>query len=229
MATRGWRRVLERGLDAGVVLAGLAALVASVVAVSSYVHRRKQTAPGASVTKVADWRTYSTHGHRVGSDEASVLIVVFGDYQCPFCAKADSVLSAVRAEYPRQVAIVYRHFPLTAVHPFAWRAALAAECAAADGHFTEFHHVLYANQRDIGVRSWRWYGEQAGLAKPRDLKRCVDDERYRSAVSLDRDDGIRLGIQGTPAILVEDELLTAAPSRAELEGIVNRELKRTRH
>jgi hypothetical protein len=91
-----------------------------------------ETARPAIRETVRDWQAYGDGRHRVGLEEAVVTIVEFSDFQCPFCRVAAGKLDSLRDEYPRDVAVVYRHFPVPQ-HRHAVAAAQASECAGAQG------------------------------------------------------------------------------------------------
>src|SRR3954454_4797384 len=83
--------------------------------------------------------------HVAGPTEAPLELVMYGDFQCPYCNAAQSIVRRVRERLDGRLRVVFRHLPLTEVHPDAERAAEAAEAAAAQGSFWEMHDALYAN------------------------------------------------------------------------------------
>jgi protein-disulfide isomerase len=85
----------------------------------------------------------SEQDHRIGPLDAPAQLVEYGDYQCPFCAQALPGVKRILSRYEYRVLFVFRHFPLVSQHPRAWRAALAAEAAGAQGQFWPMHdHLL---------------------------------------------------------------------------------------
>ena len=81
------------------------------------------------------WESLLDGGRRVGSEGAPATVVVFTDYECPFCAAADRTLETLRADFGSDLAVVYRHYPLLSIHPNAYHEARLAECAAEEGFF----------------------------------------------------------------------------------------------
>ncbi len=81
-----------------------------------------------------------------GAANAKVTIVEFSDFQCPFCERAFPTINQIMSEYKGKVKLVYKHFPLTSIHPYAQPAALAAECAREQNKFWDFHDLLFQNQ-----------------------------------------------------------------------------------
>ena len=118
---------------------------------------RREFFPGITATaprEVEHWSQLASAGHTMGPANAPVRILEFSDFQCPYCARLQPTLQAIRAKYPDRVAVVYRHFPL-ADHPHAMQAALASECAAAQGRFERFHDILFAAPDSISLISSR--------------------------------------------------------------------------
>lgn len=113
-------------------------------------------------TKVENWREYAARGHRQGPRDAAVTIVEFADFQCPVCRSVAPILKSIRERYPGDVALVFRHFPLSS-HEHALPAARASECAAELGQFWSFHDALFTQADSIGKMSWVRFGSQAGI------------------------------------------------------------------
>lgn len=90
--------------------------------------------------------------HRRGGRNATVTLVEYGDYQCPFCAAANPVVRSLESRYGQALAVVFRHFPLVEVHPFAGTAAEAAEYAGDHGLFWDTHDAIFANQHRLSVQ-----------------------------------------------------------------------------
>lgn len=139
------------------------ALVVCAVTVTTLLVRREM-ASGAVGNRASapvaqpDWMDYAGAGHRIGSLNARVTVIEFFDYQCPFCKKMDARLQSALAKYSGDLAVVYRHWPLKRIHPFAMAAAVASECAAASGRFERMHALLLNQQDSLGVLSWRELG-----------------------------------------------------------------------
>ena len=84
-------------------------------------------------------------------------------------------LHEIRERYAPHVAVLYRHFPLTTIHPHANGAAIAAECASAQGVFESFHDLLYAEQTMIGITEWTEFADRAGIPSLTDFATCIAD------------------------------------------------------
>src|SRR3989338_8919376 len=98
-----------------------------------------------------------------GPSLAAVTIEEWGDFQCPACGTAYRALKPVFAQYEDRVHFVYRHFPLTSIHPLAFNAATASECAADQDKFWEFHDQLYEGQPDLKKSDFLRYSRDTGL------------------------------------------------------------------
>lgn len=139
----------ERLLTATMVVASVGML--ALVALQEW---RIRDAANPRPVAVKDWSAQVSGGHRKGVVGAPVTFVVYGDFECPYCAiLAQTVLPAIAARYPNDVAVLFRHWPLDN-HRYALPAARASECAAAQGKFHEYHDELYRLQDSIGVRSF---------------------------------------------------------------------------
>jgi protein-disulfide isomerase len=208
-----WRERLQD--VATLVIAGSA-----LVLVGMTVLDRRQPAPVAdrAPLEVADWQQYGQVGHRVGPDDAPVTLVVFGDYECPACRAFEEILERVAPAHEENLAIVYRHLPLSQ-HRLAYPAARAAECAGEQGRFEAYHKLLYEYPDFMGL-SWSAMAARASVPDSARFAACV--AAAGPVASIDRDSAAArvMGATGTPAILVNHLLLRTFPDSAALDGII---------
>ncbi len=139
--------------------------------------------------------------HIRGSEEALVTLVEYGDFECPYCATAEPVVRELLASFGDDLRYVWRHLPLTDVHPTAKRSAEAAEAASAQGRFWEFYDALFAHQRAFTPDDLERYAEQLGL----DLERFRDELRHRrdmERVAEDVASADASGVSGTPTFFI---------------------------
>ena len=136
-----------------------------------------------------------------GAATAPVTVVMFSDFQCPACSATHPVLQKVLAEYGDKVRFVVRDFPLTTLHPNAYRAALAAYAANAQGKFFEYTDILYKNQSALDTESLSKYAASLGLNVKR-FELDLSSENAAAAVKKDMADGTSYGITGTPTIFI---------------------------
>jgi protein-disulfide isomerase len=205
------------------VLAICAIVVTAVVARQDVFPPHAESQSRGQVRQVQDWRAYGAAGHREGPMNAPVNIVEFADFQCPACRTFASTLKAIRSEFPREVAVTYRHAPLP-IHPFAVAAAQASECAADQGRFKEFHDALFIDQGAIGLAAWTRFAQSAGVPDIAAFERCVDAAAPRAGLARDTTDAARLGVIGTPTVLVNGTAITGALSLDSLRALVRRTL-----
>lgn len=179
------------------------------------------SSPAEEVTWVEDWEALAARGSLLGSHEATVRLVEFSDFQCPFCAEVRLKLEELQQEYAEKVAIVYRHLPLESVHPHALAAALAAECAGAQGRFKAYHDALFERQDSIGVRGWERYAEDANVPDPFAFNRCVAERRFEDRVREDVADARRAGVKGTPTFIVNGRMISGVSATDVLSSWID--------
>lgn len=214
------------GLDRA--LTGL--LVVCAVALTFIVVRR-EFASGATTRRpeprrVQDWERYHNGAKVIGPSAAPVSILVFSDFQCPFCARLARSLLQVRSEHPRDVRIVFRNFPIRQLHPHAVAAAAAAECAAKRGSFAPLHDLLFDNPDSIGLWSWPHVATRIGLTDSSEFVTCMGDDATLARIVEDSTAAMAIGLTGTPLVMVNGWLLPAgAPSDSVLNALVLKELR----
>jgi protein-disulfide isomerase len=136
-----------------------------------------------------------------GKTDAPLTIVMFSDFQCSHCAAAHPVLQKVMAEYADKVRFVVRNYPLESIHADAFRAALAAQAAHAQGKFFEYIELLYKNQSKLDVESLKKYAAEIGLnQKQFDLD--LGSEKFAAVVRRDLQDGTKYGVAATPTVYI---------------------------
>lgn len=141
--------------------------------------------------------------HIRGPRNAPVTLVEYGDYECPHCGMAHPTVLALGRQLGDQLSVVYRHFPLTAVHPHAQHAAEAAEAAGEQGRFWEMHDLLFENQAALGDRDLVEYAGAIGL----DMQRFVREMTEHVHAPRIREDflsGVRSGVNGTPTFFINE-------------------------
>ncbi|HKW00376.1 MAG TPA: DsbA family protein [Vicinamibacterales bacterium] len=173
--------------------------------------------------RISEWRSFIRSGALEGAPNARVTLVVFADYQCPFCRDLESKIAKVRASRGSSIAYEYRNFPL-AGHPFARAAAIAAECARRQGRFQAFHDSLFAQQDSLGKKPWSKFAEQANVSDLTTFNNCVGDSATAAIVDDDLKAGEKLGVNGTPTFLVNDRLFPGTVPSDELDQLVAKAL-----
>ena len=167
-----------------------------------------------------DWQRFADVGNRLGSAEASATIVTFSDFQCRYCAALALSLNQLLATYPSDVSVVFRHFPLQSIHPAAYGAAAASECAAKLGRFREFHDAAFRNQDSVGARAWRYLANAAGLTDTVTFVGCIGSAEAHARVEQDLEAGYELGIRGTPFVMINGAVVRGVAPLSVLDSLV---------
>ncbi len=153
----------------------------------------------------------------IGAADAPVVIVEFTDFQCPYCSRHfEQTFPQIRADYidTGLVRYVFMDFPLTSIHPEAPLAAEAARCAGEQDAYLDMHHTLFARQTEWSGRSdagtvFAGYAGELGLDGA-SFAACLESGRFTDAVQADLDQGISLGVNGTPAFFLNGNFLSGA-------------------
>jgi protein-disulfide isomerase len=145
--------------------------------------------------------TVSERDHVQGSATAAVTLVEYGDYECPHCGAAYSIVEELRRQFGDRMRFVFRNFPLTQIHQYAEAAAESAEAAAAQGRFWEMHRILFKNQRALEPSHLVRYAEQVGLDAAR-FSKDLSARTFRERVHEDFMSGVRSGVNGTPTFFI---------------------------
>ena len=159
--------------------------------------------------------------HVRGPDDAPVTLVEYGDYECPYCGRAELVIRELLDSFGDEMRYVWRHLPLNDVHPDAQMAAEAAEAAAAQGAFWELHDVLLEHQDELSLRDLARYAQEIGL----DVERFWDELRGRehaARVAEDVGSADRSGVAGTPSFFINGRRYQGAYDVETLSAVVRR-------
>jgi len=187
---------------------------------------------GTSSSNVVDLSKYplTTADHVRGSLTAKVVVVEYGDFQCPACAAYASLLKQTYDIYKGQVAIVFRHFPLVEIHNNALAGATAAEAAGMQGKFFEMSDTLYANQKDWSLLAnpddiFSSYAKTLGLDVNK-FKADLKSKEIEATVKAGRDQARSLGLSGTPTLFVNGKIIPLPNSGQEFQKVIDTELQK---
>lgn len=157
-------------------------------------------------------------GHLVGTGTgAGGTIVEWSDFQCPFCGAFEQTLTTLRQERPN-VRIVYRQLPLVGLHRYAFAAAIASECAADQGRFTEMHDELFRDQSRIGRTPWNTLALHAGVADTAAFDQCRQGVAAAERVMQDLRTARMLGLHTTPSVVVNGTLYQGILTGTQLQS-----------
>ena len=140
----------------------------------------------------------------LGSKDAKVTVIEFSDFQCPFCGRFYvQTLPSIVKNYIEtgKVKLIFRDFPLVQIHQNAQKAAEAATCADRQGKFWEMHNKLFENQNDLGLDNLKKFASDLGLDTGK-FNSCLDSGETAAEVQKDEQEGLAIGIQGTPGFII---------------------------
>jgi protein-disulfide isomerase len=140
--------------------------------------------------------------HSEGRPDAPMVLVEYGDYQCPYCGAAYPIVKRIQKELGNHLRFIFRNFPITNAHPNAEWAAELAESAAAQGKFWEIHDFLYENQRFLGDEAhFEKYEASIHLDVPK-IRREIAQQANSARIQEDFMSGVRSGVNGTPTFFI---------------------------
>jgi len=146
----------------------------------------------------------STKDHFQGDENAPVIVVEYGDYECPHCGHAYPIVKQLQKHFGPQLGFVFRNFPLAEIHPCAESAAEAAEFAAANERFWEMHDSIYENQAALGEPLLLELADMLGLSASA-LREALNDREFAPRVREDFLGGVRSGVNGTPTFYINGQ------------------------
>lgn len=168
-----------------------------------------------------------TNARLRGPETAPVTIVEFSDFQCPYCRRVQPVLVELQEQYKDQLRWGFKDLPLNDIHPEAARAAEAARCAGEQGKFWPFREKLF-EQELFTDSMYNTVAEELKLNATK-LLACLESGKYAEPVAKDAQEARNLGIEGTPAFLINGILLTGARSAETFRLAIDRELERSQN
>jgi protein-disulfide isomerase len=136
-----------------------------------------------------------------GNEQAAIKLVEYGDYQCPYCGDAYSIVKEIQSTFGDQILFVFRNFPLQEAHRYANIAAQAAEAAGRQGKFWEMHDAIYENQQQLNDDFLDNLAEKLGLDMEH-FESDLNSEEISSKIENDFESGVRSGVNGTPSFFV---------------------------
>jgi protein-disulfide isomerase len=163
-------------------------------------------------------------GHQIGPDDALVTLVVWSDFQCPFCARQAPVLAQLRDKYKADLRVVYRHMPMV-FHRDAGLAAEAGVAAAAQGKFWAFHDQVFGDFGHLARADLERFAQAAGLDLAK-FRAALDDRRYRDAILAEAASAEALGVDGTPTMFINGAPVNGARDFATMQRIIDAHLAR---
>jgi protein-disulfide isomerase len=170
----------------------------------------------------------------LGNPNAKVLMIEFGDYQCPSCRMFwKEVEPRLKKEYidTGKVKLVFRDFPIVQIHPEALLASMAVDCAGEQDKYWQYHDKVFREQYNKGDDLVRFkaadlkkWAKDTGLDQPK-FDQCLDSEKYKSEVLKDKADGDAVSVQGTPTFFINGHVIGGAQAYPAFKNLIDSLLK----
>ena len=165
----------------------------------------------------------SAHDHAEGPADAPLILVEYGDYQCPYCGAAYPVIKRLQKKLGKKLRFVFRNFPLTQLHPYALIAAETAEAAALQGKFWEMHDLIFEQQTLLQPEIIPAWAKRIGLNLDK-FKNDIQQDIIEKRIKEDRQGGIRSGVNGTPTFFINGTRYDGTPDYDSLLEALESEL-----
>jgi protein-disulfide isomerase len=160
----------------------------------------------------------------IGPEDAPITIIGFSDYECPYCRRwHEQVFTRLRQEYPDQVRIIYRDFPLKSIHPNAVPAAEAANCANEQEAFWEFNDKLFSGEYALSDDDYLRIATDLGL-DAQAFEQCYSSGRYADEVEADYQYAGNLGVRSTPTFFLNGLPIVGAQPYEVFKDVIDKEL-----
>jgi len=157
-----------------------------------------------------------------GPKNAAITMVVFSEFQCPFCSRIKPTIDQIESEYKGKVRVVFKHYPLP-FHENAKPASMAAMAAGEQGKFWEMHDKLFANQQQLDRASLDKYAQEIGLDMGK-FKSAMDSGKFAAQLAADMKEAEAVGVNGTPATFINGRKIGGAYPYPTFKAIVDQEL-----
>jgi len=158
-----------------------------------------------------------------GPANARITIVEFSDFQCPYCSLAAPKAAAVAAQYPKDVRVVFKQFPLD-IHSNAALAAEASLAAHAQGKFWPLHDKMFASFRQISRTTILRWAQEAGI-EMKAFQADLDSGKYKATVAAEQAEGMKAGVMGTPTFFINGKRYNGPFELQALKPVLDAELQ----
>lgn len=139
--------------------------------------------------------------HSQGTIQAPIVLIEYGDYECPYCEKANRIVKDIQKKLGKNLMYIFRNYPIQELHPHALHAAMAAEASGLQGKFWEMHDKLFGNQRRLEDVDIIRYAKEIGL-NLKTFKEDFGSDHIIDKIESDVRTGNQDGVRGTPAFYV---------------------------
>lgn len=193
-------------------------IIALAVGMFAFVYKGGSGSPPEPVA-VASPSEITERDNVKGPENAQITLLEYGDFQCPACASYSTLIAQITEEFSEDLKLVFRHYPLRSIHRHAQIASQAAEAAARQGKFWEYHDVLFEKQSEwVNTRDprslFREYAEGLGL-NTSEFENYMNSAEAQAKVDADYDSGTKAGVTQTPTFYINGEKVNETPRSYE--------------
>jgi protein-disulfide isomerase len=161
--------------------------------------------------------------HIKGTLHAPVILVEYGDFQCPHCGAAHPILKEIEKIYKDRLAFIFRHFPLAEYHPYAQMAAVASEAAANQGKFWQMHDLIFENQESLSPQTLLILAKGLKLDM-NTFEKDIKDPKLFEKVEANFESGVISGVNGTPSFYINSMKFNGSYDFQSLTHAIDKEL-----
>ncbi len=218
--TEASRRLLAMQRNLAVLLGAI------VLGVPTFVFLTRRNAippPKAASPVILQARLVRPDTHFYGNPDARLTVVEFGDFECPFCRQAEASAQELRQKFGDRIRFAFRQFPLTAIHPYAEKAAEASECAAQQGKFWQAVDYFYGHQSNLTVPALEKYAGRLGLDQAQ-FNQCLSSGEMAARVRQDLRDGRAVGVSRVPTFFIGHTMVEGALPYSRFQALVEQQL-----
>ncbi len=196
----------------------LCAVIVTTLSVHQYLSARQG---GAEASKhISGWEHFvKNRPVNIGGDLATLKIIEFSDYQCPYCKALEPNLQALVKKSQNKVAIVRYDFPLKDIHEDAYKAAIASKCAAMQGVYEPFETELF--QTNLATADWTGLARRAKVPDVSQFSICVDTNKSAPLVDADIKAADQIGIKATPTLVINGNVIPGMETEQALNALIS--------
>lgn len=218
----------SRLVDGAIVVIALCALSVTALAArnAGIFGGSPASATSSTARKVPQLAAVAKEANWIGPRDAAVVVTEFADFECPVCQRLKPTIDSLRATAPDRIAIAFVHFPLSRIHPHAYRAAMVAECGAQQDRIEETYDALFSVGASLGTVTTAEWAEAGRVPDTSAFRTCVDNEAGRTRIERHLAYASDLGLNGTPAFAVNDVLFVPGTSIKEVADSIASALQR---
>lgn len=210
------RRDLLPNVFTGILV--LCAVIVTGLTVHQYLSNHQKLSPSAK--HINAWKyLINNRPVNIGKNNAKVKIVEFSDYQCPYCRELDPNLQELVKQSQGSVAIVRYDYPLTVIHEYAYKAAIASKCAAAQGIYGPYETDLF--KANLATADWVGLARKENVPYIQEFAKCVGTNQTAPLVKKDIDIASQIGIKATPTLVINGNVIPGMETTEALNRLIS--------